>query len=126
MGDLFFRWCLFPTAATIVSGAMAERIKFSGYLIGTLMTCGLIYPVVASWAWVAIMAVKAGLPSLDLLILPALWCTLSVGGYAKRALSLNRVLVACCPAMARRVIAGHNLTLVTLGGFILAVGVVLT
>ncbi len=39
------------TAATIVSGAMAERTRFSGYLIYSVFISGLIYPIFGSWAW---------------------------------------------------------------------------
>ena len=39
------------TAATIVSGALAERLKFSGYLIITIVISGLIYPLFGHWAW---------------------------------------------------------------------------
>jgi len=39
------------TAATIVSGAMAERTKFSGYLIYSAVLSAIIYPVFGSWAW---------------------------------------------------------------------------
>ncbi len=39
------------TAATIVSGAMAERTKFIGYLIYSVVISLLIYPVFGSWAW---------------------------------------------------------------------------
>jgi Amt family ammonium transporter len=39
------------TAATIVSGAMAERTKFSGYLIYSVIISALIYPIFGHWVW---------------------------------------------------------------------------
>jgi len=39
------------TAATIISGAVAERMKFSGYLIVTFIMAGFIYPVYGHWVW---------------------------------------------------------------------------
>ena len=39
------------TAATIISGAVAERLKFVGYLIITALATGIIYPIVGHWAW---------------------------------------------------------------------------
>ncbi len=39
------------TAATIISGAMAERTKFIGYVIFSAVISGLIYPVLGHWAW---------------------------------------------------------------------------
>ena len=39
------------TATTIVSGAVAERIKFGTYLAVACLTSGLIYPVFGHWAW---------------------------------------------------------------------------
>lgn len=39
------------TATTIISGAVAERIRFSGYLLISLIVSGLFYPVFGHWAW---------------------------------------------------------------------------
>ena len=39
------------TAATIVSGAVAERMQFGGYLLIAAITAGLLYPVVGHWVW---------------------------------------------------------------------------
>jgi ammonium transporter, Amt family len=48
---LFFQTVFAGTAATIVSGAMAERTKFVAYLIFSMVMSGLIYPIFGSWAW---------------------------------------------------------------------------
>lgn len=49
--DFLFQAMFAATAATIVSGAVAERIKLSAYLIFTLIFVGLVYPIIGSWKW---------------------------------------------------------------------------
>ena len=48
---LIFQTVFAATAATIVSGAMAERTKFIGYLVYSFFISLLIYPIFGSWAW---------------------------------------------------------------------------
>lgn len=47
----FFQAVFAATAVTIASGAMAERTKFSSYLIFSAVMCAIIYPVVVHWTW---------------------------------------------------------------------------
>lgn len=50
----FFQLMFASTAATIVSGAIAERTKFMGYLIGSVVICAFIYPIFGAWVWGAV------------------------------------------------------------------------
>ncbi len=47
----FFQAVFAATAVTIASGAMAERTKFSSYLIFSTVMCAVIYPIVVHWTW---------------------------------------------------------------------------
>ncbi len=49
--DFLFQAMFAATAATIVSGAVAERIKISAYLIFTIIFVGVVYPIIGSWKW---------------------------------------------------------------------------
>ncbi|WKN44333.1 ammonium transporter [Tunicatimonas pelagia] len=49
--DFIFQAMFAATAATIVSGAVAERIKLNSFLIFTVIYVGLIYPMVGMWKW---------------------------------------------------------------------------
>ncbi len=47
----FFQSMFAATAATIVSGAVAERVKLNSFLIFTLIYVAVVYPVIGSWGW---------------------------------------------------------------------------
>ncbi|MDF9798477.1 Amt family ammonium transporter [Catalinimonas alkaloidigena] len=49
--DFLFQAMFAATAATIVSGAVAERIKLNSFLVFTLLYVGLCYPIVGMWKW---------------------------------------------------------------------------
>ena len=49
--DFLFQAVFAATAATIVSGAVAERIKLGGFMLFTILYVGLVYPIVGSWKW---------------------------------------------------------------------------
>ena len=46
-----FQAMFVATAATIISGAVAERLRFFSYVIITFVTSGILYPIVGHWAW---------------------------------------------------------------------------
>ncbi len=49
--DFLFQGMFAATAATIVSGAVAERVKLQSFFIFTIIYVGLVYPIVGSWKW---------------------------------------------------------------------------
>ena len=51
MSDWFFQMVFVATAASIVSGAMAERVKLWSFFIFTMILTAVIYPIVGAWTW---------------------------------------------------------------------------
>lgn len=49
--DFLFQGMFAATAATIVSGAVAERIKLSSFMLFTILYVGIVYPIIGSWKW---------------------------------------------------------------------------
>jgi Amt family ammonium transporter len=49
--DFLFQAMFAATAATIVSGAVAERVKFMPFLVFTVLFVGILYPITGSWKW---------------------------------------------------------------------------
>ncbi len=114
----FFQWAFAATAATIVSGALAERTKFSAYLFYTVFVTGIIYPIVIHWGWGGGWLGERG-------FMDYAGSTLvhSVGAWAGL---MGAIMVG--PRIGKyvgseiRAIPGHNMTLATLGMFILWFG----
>jgi len=49
--DFLFQGMFAATAATIVSGAVAERVKLGSFMVFTIIYVGFVYPIVGSWKW---------------------------------------------------------------------------
>lgn len=126
---LIFQTVFAATAATIVSGAMAERTKFAGYLAYSVVICLFIYPVFGKWAWGSLFADNGAgwlenLPTGAFCDFAGSTVVHSVGGW----LALAGALVLG-PRYGKydskgepRAIPGHNLPLAALGVFILWMG----
>ena len=113
---LMFQTVFAATAATIVSGAMAERTKFSSYLIYTLIISTIVYPVSGHWIWGG-----GWLSELGFIDFAGSTAVHMVGGVS--ALIGAKILGARIGKYDKdgkaRAIPGHSLTLGALGVFIL-------
>jgi Amt family ammonium transporter len=112
------------TAATIVSGAMAERTKFIGYLTYSVFISALIYPVFGSWAWGSLFNGSGWLEGFGFIDFAGSTVVHSVGGWAALAGA-----IVLGPRLGKygkdgkiKPILGHNMTLAALGVFILWLG----
>ena len=118
-GFLIFETVFCATAATIVSGAMAERTKFSMYLVYSAVISLLIYPVEGHWTWGG-----GWLNALGFHDFAGSAIVHSVGGVLALigAIALGPRLGKYGKDRKSRAIPGHNLALAALGVFILWLG----
>lgn len=107
------------TAATIVSGSMAERTKFTSYIFYTVFIVGLIYPIVGHWIWGG-----GWLSNLGFVDFAGSTVVHSTGGWAALvgAMLLGPRLGKYNSDGSSNVLAGHNIPLAGLGVFILWFG----
>ena len=121
---MFFQMMFAATAVTIASGAMAERVSFIGYAIAACLICLFIYPVFASWVWGGYFGGTGWLTELGFIDFAGSTVVHSIGGWLALAgiLIIGPRLGRFAPDGTPRLIAGHNMTLVALGGFILWFG----
>lgn len=120
----FFQAMFCGTATTIVSGAVAERMRFSGYAIAAAILSALIYPVTGHWAWASdANGDPAGwLGRMGFHDFAGSTMVHSVGGWvALAAILVIGPRIRRFGAKAVR-IEGHNLALATLGVFLLWFG----
>jgi ammonium transporter, Amt family len=121
---LIFQTVFAATAATIVSGAMAERTKFSSYLIYSVIVTVLIYPVFGSWAWGSLFKGDGWLEGIGFVDFAGSTVVHSIGGWVALAgaIVLGPRLGKYGPDKKPRAILGHNMTFAALGVFILWFG----
>lgn len=117
MVDFLFQAAFAATAATIVSGAVAGRMKFSAYMIYTVVLTGVIYPISGYWKWGGGWLDAMGFYDFAGSILVH-----AVGGFAGLAGA-----IVLGPRIGRfgkdkTPMPGHNMTFAALGVFILLIG----
>jgi Amt family ammonium transporter len=116
--DFLFQAMFAATAATIVSGAVAERIKLHSFLIFATLYVGLVYPIAGSWKWGGGFLDQKGFYDFAGSTLVH-----SVGGWAAL---IGAIMLG--PRMGKYVngaikpIMGHNMPLATIGVFLLWLG----
>ena len=116
--DFIFQAMFAATAATIVSGAVAERIKLGSFLVFTTFYVALIYPIVGSWKWGG-----GWLDAMGFYDFAGSTLVHSVGGWGALA-----GIIVLGPRLGKYVggqikpIAGHSMPLATIGVFLLWLG----
>ncbi|MCC3144241.1 ammonium transporter [Halanaerobium sp. Z-7514] len=119
MAFFIFQTVFAATAATIVSGAMAERTNFSGYLAYSVVITAFIYPVVGHWIWGG-----GWLAEMGIIDFAGSTVVHSVGGWAALAgaIVLGPRIGKYNKDGSANALPGHNLLMASLGVFILWFG----
>ncbi len=119
-----FQMMFCGTATTIISGAVAERMRFRAYLLVSFLVSGLIYPIFGHWAWNGVNAGLSGgwLGQQGFIDFAGSTVVHSVGGWVALA-----AVIILGPRIGRfgdadRPIHGHNLPMATLGVLLLWFG----
>ena len=117
--DFFFQVAFAATAATIVSGAVAGRMKFGAYIIYSAVLTGFIYPISGHWKWGG-----GWLDAMGFYDFAGSAVVHALGGFAglAGAVVLGPRLGRYTPDGKPVAIPGHSLPLATLGVFILLIG----
>jgi len=116
--DFLFQAMFAATAATIVSGAVAERIKLNSFLLFALIYVGLVYPIIGMWKWGG-----GFLDAWGFYDFAGSSLVHSVGGWAALI-----AIILLKPRIGKYVngdikpIVGHNIPLATIGVFLLWLG----
>jgi Amt family ammonium transporter len=115
----FFQLVFAGTAATIVSGAVAERIKFLSFILFSFFLVAFVYPVGGHWAWGGGWLATAGFKDFA-----GSTVVHSIGGWAALTgvIILGPRLGKYGPDGKVKPIPGHNMALATVGTFILWLG----
>jgi len=120
--------CVFAaTTATIVSGGVAERTKFTGYLAYSVVICAFIYPVFGSWAWGSLLDGSGwleGLLGVGFYDFAGSTVVHSIGGWLALAgaLVIGPRIGKFAPDGTPKALPGHNLPFAVIGGFVLWLG----
>jgi Amt family ammonium transporter len=117
--DFLFQAMFAAAAATIVSGAVAERMKFKSYLIYSIVITAFIYPISGHWHWGG-----GWLAQMGFIDFAGSTIVHAVGGFAALAgaMVLGPRIGKFNKDGSSNVIPGHSLTLAALGVFILWMG----
>jgi len=115
----FFQWAFCSAAATIVSGGVAERVNFGGYVVFSFLMTSWVYPIVVAWTWgYGFMASMNDVGYMDFAGSGIVHMTGGIGALVGAAVAGPRAGRFENPDL----FAPHSLPLIVLGTFILWFG----